>query len=845
MNQPVCESETMPGRRANFTTFYRVLPPWFVDKAVEAIKQMRCEVTERTWFDNYVARLWDVLDIVAEHSASGAIKWPSSSSVEYDAVTMSGLFYESTENPHLAKKTRSKIRNCINKVCRVLVRAGVLPHAFTIRGTPNPRRAETGKSLWTVPGSRRVEPEPPPISVFVVISEKHGRNFDYRRFEKLGPMFLRHVAVGLDKIFDRLSASEAKNQHEVFLDFLNFLMDRKQENSRTGFFRTLGTNAYWALDESDWEIEVGIWRELQRKSTSTGVQHNIQTGSTRAQMLGKVFAALADQSILPAVRVNGFRKAKARASVNRRTRRVLAQLPVKQDCVQPQDMPEALVVSLSRYFQDQSLFDEAREFLTALYMELGPEVLEKLSPEQAATMMFDLNAERLKALRAYFEDVFVTWSQHWEAGQAAVRNADKSGAEIIELVDSDRYTESERKANSRTVFGGEHDATHLGNILQYVLARYNGQVSDVHGRIHHLSRKLGGKARLNAYLHPHPEATIALWGLIMIDTFANCEVAREMPWGCLHESTEPGYTKVDLGIKGRADYKRILDELPTQRLDVRLVVPQAIVSYKRMAELLHSMAAEGKGADKLMLYEYAGRVGVLPESTARNRMTMLLNSNPTIAGWGLLPSMIRPSALMSEEHSDEVHMPVAQAFADHENRNTTNRSYTGQTPARIRALVTIRDFQGQYQAVTILCDKVSAQLLGLSVEEVEYLLSDAARTGMGVACINAKAGVQPGTRRGEDCHRKDKCSDCSQRYIVATEDNFADLILLSAYVKRVLLKAENDRVEPREVIVRLKYFTDAVIAKASQTSAAAVLERGRTLANTRQDDYFEAFFGEN
>jgi hypothetical protein len=846
MSASVIDSKTMPNRRRDFSDFYPMLPPSFVNRAVRAIEAERGNVKERTYFDNYVVRLVDVLRGIVEFSAIGGILWLGEDLVGYDTVAIGNFFSQAAKDQTFSENTNRKHRHCINKVCRILVRASILPMAFSIRGSDSNKRAEAdGNASSSKQLSAREESAAQPQSPFVVLSIDHRRSYDYCQFEALGNMFLRHLVSALTRAYAKLKKYQAKRQHEALMDFLHSLLQRKLSGENSGFFALLEGNAYWALSEPDWEVEFGLWRNLQRRATSTGIAHNLQTGSTRVQTLSKLLAYLADESILPTLNALGFSKAKARATVLRRTRRVLSQLPVV--CSVPTiEMPEALTEALLRFFPEQSLFDEAQEFLNALYREVGPGRLALLTAQQAATMMYDLNAARLKALRLYFEEVFNKWFEHWNCGQRALALGELTGEEIIELVDSNRYTSSERWANAKRLFHRGKDPAVLGNILRYMLVRHDGIIADVFGRMHHLALSYGGKAALTAYVHPHPEAAVALWGLVMIDTFANAEVAREMPWRCVSKGTVPGYKKIDLGIKARGGYKRILDELPARHSDNRLTVPQAILMYKRMAKLMHGMAVEQKMSGKLMMEERERRINVLAESTARSRMTALLAKHPVFGEWSVLPSMIRPSALMNAERADEVQMPVANVFADHDSRNTTHRSYTGRAPSCISALEQIRDFQEQYQVVVIVSDISSAEILGLSEAEWNHLLSEAARTGMGVACRNGKAGVQPGTKVGEECHRMDRCSGCSERYVVATVENFADLVLVNDYVTERLQRVTGEGsapVEAFETLAHLKAFSDAALAKASQSSVAAILEKGRELAKTRKSDYLQAILG--
>jgi hypothetical protein len=244
-----------------------------------------------------------------------------------------------------------------------------------------------------------------------------------------------------------------------------------------------------------------------------------------------------------------------------------------------------------------------------------------------------------------------------------------------------------------------------------------------------------------------------------------------------------------------------------------------------------------------LIYEYKRKILGLNEWTGRNRFTMLLAKDERFARWNLLPSMLRPSALMDADRSDEVQMPVAQALADHQSRNMTANSYVGKTPARILAYLEIREFQEQYQAVTLLTDGPMAEALGFSNAEIAHIFSDAARTGMGVACRDSRAGVQPGTRRGEDCHRLELCSGCQQRYVVATEENFVDIVVVNRYVSQRLDVADEAGLSSQETLMRFKAFTDAVIDKASQGSSAGMLARAKAIADSVDSGYLELVLG--
>jgi hypothetical protein len=115
-------------------------------------------------------------------------------------------------------------------------------------------------------------------------------------------------------------------------------------------------------------------------------------------------------------------------------------------------------------------------------------------------------------------------------------------------------------------------------------------------------------------------------------------------------------------------------------------------------------------------------------------------------------------------------MDAAKAQGDHESVATTHR-YTMHFPAQILFDAQIHEFTRVWQAMVIVTIDTAAERLGISPQELQLLLSEGARTGLGVACLDAYAGVQPGTKKGEHCFRQDQCWDCKMRYLVGSVEH--------------------------------------------------------------------------
>lgn len=100
---------------------------------------------------------------------------------------------------------------------------------------------------------------------------------------------------------------------------------------------------------------------------------------------------------------------------------------------------------------------------------------------------------------------------------------------------------------------------------------------------------------------------------------------------------------------------------------------------------------------------------------------------------------------MDVQFTNEGHIAAAQAIADHSDTATTN-IYTGRTPIRMFYNLKIQEFQRRFQSIIIVTIDGSAEKLGLTAEQFRTILSDAYRTGLGVACLDPFAGVQPASK---------------------------------------------------------------------------------------------------
>lgn len=821
-------------RTYEYTAAAATLGHEFVAAACEAVRTQKyeAEVLLRTWIDNYVIRLDELLDalqlFIDEDRAS------TRNPARFDAQEwkrFEAWLQERLQALPLAPRTRDKALISMNKVLTILHRAGVVGARLELDTQRRRKISRVGHSRFT---ERGLNHKPAPMHIdspFAFFVEKHGREYDYTSFREVGRLFVIHTTAALRTYYHAWSSERAKGIHEAWMSVLRFLQSRRETPSLRAFFQTLESESYRALRAEAWEEILYGWREGLAAQIEAGERKAITHHETISK-LNAVWGLLADGGLVPPVRVRGFKNANSRFLSQSRS--TLAQLSHRDATT---DAAVRSATNRLAAFFDDSDQSEVREYLRSLSQMLTPEVVRGLPVEGVIEEIHALNSARLVALRRRAECDFRKWHDHWCKGQAAYRDSRLDGREIIAQIEGPTLLISEIRRNSARLLFDAPDDARLGHALRYIDARYGGVISAIHGRIHHLSRSFGGKPALTAYLHAHEHATLALWVMMMVDTGANCEVARTTPWDCLQPSKRLGARKLVLGQKHRAGGAFIVDELLEETGDGTLSLVRAIEMYKAMALRYHALAAS-EDASCLFLREYKGRIGLLTEWSARGWFLGFLARHPELERLNARPSMIRPSVLMDVQHRNGNWVDAAQAIADHASPSTTLQHYTGRAPIKLRYSLAMREFQNRFQSVIIVSIDGAAAKLGLTDEQFASLFSEAARTGLGVVCLNPLAGAQPGTRPGEYCTRFDACCNCSMRWVVATPDNIADLMLFREHLEASRnAGASTAMVHWDDKWLPWLIFTEVVLHKLREGECAGLHEQAARLADERRACY--------
>lgn len=802
----------------------------FVAASCESVRKQKLDVDvgERTWRENYVLRLVDIFEALSMFRAQKRAGKAVADFCSEDWQDFGRAYRQRLDFRFNSGKTLSKLVSTANNVLGRLAFDGVIPFRIDLTEGDLRDRRRVGSATADAKGLNR-KPKAVTVSPLIIVVEAHRRSYDFRRFLALAPCFMADVIKPLTQHLQRLPAGLAKSRYNALVNLFDCLASPDAQLILSKFLEKLASDNYRALESGDWEGALYHWRDslhgpdvLRTKLTAQQIWTHVQ----------KIWGHWVGASLVPAVSMKGIWQSKRLGQS--KSKLSLAQLPHGPD----REAVDAAVWDSVRRTFDETNEAEAREFISSLCQVHTAAGVRQMSPEEMIKAIHDLNTDGLRKARVAAEATFAYWRRHWEAGQQALQAATHSAAEQQRLFGTGCVGGQAEKRLSRKLFFQGESAVRLGNALNHLLAMHDGIVGGVKGRLHHLAIAHGGRGRFHAYLHPHEQATTALWILVMTDTGANAEVARVMPWDCLGALTNSGARRVKLGVKHRAKGHTIEDELPiVPPAGFKLSLIAAIEQYKEMAARINQMA-EGKLKAYLMLQVTQGEIKEWTEFTARAWFIKFAHEHQAQMSIHARPCMLRPSFLLSFRHQHGDSLAAAQTVADHASPHTTYTSYANRTAERLANAERIRQFQTYFQTLIVASIDGAADKLRLTRDQFDRLFDEASNTGLGVACLDPRAGVQPGTSKGSPCDRLDACSGCEMRWIVATPPNVADLILFNEYLESVQEEEERERPEPWEKRwLPWLVFSRIALAKLRSGSTARVFVAGTAEADARRASY--------
>lgn len=653
---------------------------------------------------------------------------------------------------------------------------------------------------------------------------KNGRYFEFSQFEFLGGEFMASFALGFVRYSSTVAHDTAQGAYSSALNFLRWLKDNAE---KFPYFVSILQSNHTKAYAKDWEIVIALWRDnlVSQPRPGTLRKYNLIKG------LNTLLKKLGGFGVIPKLTyINAPQKFRRTA----RATKTLAE--VSRGGIQNGTV-DILEKAMSTAKGTELELQVKKDFLTTLLNETGNIAG---TAEQHARALMQINADRLATIRRCASEVFQKWRDHWHEGQRILKSCDMGFEEIYNIVHPQQRmaTQSRHEALSK-LFPTDNPEITIARLLKYysALLEFRGALIRtnrirVSSGISKLLSHFGGIEALQAYLFPHPQLIVAVITIILCDTGANVSVAWSLRNSCLKDSKDPSF-KLIQGTKIRAGGKLIVNELPIKDSLHDISCVEAIETYQQMSESIRAIAKKDV-ADHLFIYiGFSGLPCQVGNLWWTRRFRTFRNLQPDLQNLNIQAKMIRPSVLMQASYDKETGIIAAAAVGDHNSLSTTN-TYIARFPNQVIWERMIREFQSLLQAVSIKNIDGAAAKLGLTSEQVEKLFSEACRTGLGVACIDPKAGIQAGSEKGKTCTQVQNCPQCPNRFVVATVENLKDLILWNRHLEKYRPQWELSQPGRWErVWLPWLVFTQVAIEQASRGRTTKEFKTARELADER------------
>jgi hypothetical protein len=645
----------------------------------------------------------------------------------------------------------------------------------------------------------------------------NNRFFDFAEFAPLGEAFMSAFALGFIRYTASVKLDAAQGAFCATVRFLGWVDSRQKELVQ--FVSKLKSD-YTTVSAKEWEDVVALWRDdlINQPRPGRVTKYNYISN------LNTVLKRMAGLGIVPKITLIRAPRKLREASRPTRTLIEVNSQSVKEDT--QTILEEALAGAKGTYIDIQV----KKDFLATLLNETG-EILG--SSREHARVLMEINTKRLRMIRECASKDFQKWHDHWIEGQRLLQLCDLSFEEIAEVI----AQRASRIWGFRRLFPKSNPQLSLARLLKYFSEHpeYRGRIvgwpeKSLGQWFDRKAMMFGGRDLLQAYLFPHRELTASVITIFLCDTGANVAVAKSLPYDCLANANRAHYKTVT-GVKMRAGGKLIVNELPLKDPAKTISTVEAIQIYQDLSRSLRSLST-GKVSDRLFLY--LGLSGVVKEVDTQRWAKMFdsfRNRHPELQHLSIQSKMIRPSVLMQVTFDKETGLIAGSAVGDHVALKTTG-IYASRFPNQLVWERMIREFQALFQIVAIQSVDGAATKLGLTSEQVAVLLSEAHRTGLGVACLDPRSGIQPGSTKGEPCTQLQNCPTCPYRFVVGTTENLRDLLLWNCHLKRLQPEWEKTRPERWEKIwLPWLVFTEVAIQQASRGRTVEEFKKAKALAD--------------
>lgn len=388
--------------------------------------------------------------------------------------------------------------------------------------------------------------------------------------------------------------------------------------------------------------------------------------------------------------------------------------------------------------------------------------------------------ERLSDLHEASASEFSAWHSLFEEGRRLIVEAPFPGREIFEALQrSNASSKTQRYAAVRAKFfpRSDRDLT-LRSVLAVIEAGFGSccpvAMGEEWGQLwRHIYALVGGVAYVQPRLAAPLSVVSAALTMYLCESGANIAVALTCDSAALRPSQVPKHTQV-VSTKARAGGKPIILDLPNENANGHLSAVQALQHLTEATKPLRARA--GGREDRIALFPRGGSVHAVEEWSLRGAFKQIAKRTASLGVSCVVPSMIRPTVLLTTQLSNLGDLSVAQRLAHHEH-GTTTFGYVRKLPYRIILEDRIRLFANSVQLVISSGAANAGLKWGPTPGRQEETDTKVRMTGLGVFCADPKAGVQLDYPRGVTCRATDRCLECKMIIVIAEPNSIADMMI--------------------------------------------------------------------
>lgn len=665
-------------------------------------------------------------------------------------------------------RTAKGILTPARSVMSYLRRNRVLPCATRAK---DPRGRENGsrvKGVRNITLGARTQTPPREEGFAFANVPRHNASYDFRVLGHISWRFAQEMARGFEVYASGKKSSPNTDRAWRMFVFLFDWFVRHQEVPQVGSLLKALARGYDRATLDLWNEALALFRSSlvsTEGDRAVGVIYPVKS----------VLGNFALQGLVPQhLHLPGPKRHKYRSRAKRSLVEGTAERPSPEAAGKVDEL-------LLKYLPPSGRTPEARLVLGNLLLE--QEDIGSFDPGEIMLLVISMNDRRLRELRMAAERQLLEAYgrvQQAEAILGRTRSQFPMIREALYRAPGDRQADVDRRSAPFVSDCPRDEA--LAHVLCFVEGEWGGYVRPA--EMGHRSnpyaaliKRFGGKKTIESYFHADVQALVSAMTILLCATGWNVSTVQGLGVDCLEPGTQRGHTRIT-GNKARSSEGQTVCELPMKEGDWEVSAVRAVDVVRAMTRRNRSHP-QARDVEALFISRPFHGTDTVPHRPSRS--TVLATFQKTI-GMGYTLDMIRPSVLMSSAGRENSSLRVAKVLADHQRIDTTT-SYAGRFANKLGYEAAIRTFQNRFQQVVIHDIEGIAERLGITPEGAKRLHREAMRTGLGLLCLSAKDGVQPGTRKGEVCTKQDRCPDCPVGVFVGTLENTVELLMVERCLK--------------------------------------------------------------